>query len=200
MQLAKLASSRYGSNIEFDDCISSGLQGAIIATDNYIANSKNEVQPAKLSTYAHSYIKKYINEYCRDVNSILSHGPTKWWHAGKETVLSGNQVYTHDNRASELFDMINDNTLISHQYDVNTTHQHQYETTSKLCNSLNEFDRQIVKLSFGLNDSNKQYTCKEISKLMKCTQLEVEHSISRSIQHMKTMLTHDEIVQLTQQI
>ena len=62
--IARRISGRFGDRIELDDCISSGMIGAALATDRYIQKSKTERQSAKLSSYAYSYIEKYINEHC----------------------------------------------------------------------------------------------------------------------------------------
>jgi DNA-directed RNA polymerase specialized sigma subunit len=113
VNIAKGICKKYGYRVEYDDCISAGNMGAILATDIYIKKSKSAKQPAKLSTYAHSYITKYINEHCYNSATLLSHGPTKWYKAQEQTLMSGNSMLKDEGRAVEYFDIANDASLMT---------------------------------------------------------------------------------------
>lgn len=187
VKIAKSICSKYNSKIEYDDCISSGMQGAIIATDLYIEKSAIEPQPAKLSTYAHSYIIKYVNEYCYSTNSILSHGPTKWAHAGKEHVLSGNEINHTFQNSGEYFETSNDLNLMSHQNEDTILNQiDQRAISSKLFKNLQPFDKRVIFLFFGIGTTSAtELKPNEIAKILKCSVQAVQESIDSSIEMMK---------------
>lgn len=182
VKIAKNIAKRYGSRIEYDDCISSGLQGAIIATDRYIEKSAIEVQPAKLSTYAYAYIEKFVNEYCASVNTILSHGTTKWVDASSTYVMSGNQTYKEDGKSVEFFDIANDDNLTTLQHEVIADNETVDALSMQIFGSIKPIDKEILFMRFGVGSSNKeQLSIKDIADKLKCTQWYVETSIDSTI-------------------
>ena len=196
IKLAKATAALFGGRIEYNDCISAGNQGAIIATDIYIRKSLIETQPAKLSTYAHSYITKYINEYCYSVNSILSHGPTKWQNASSERVMSGNQTYNEEGRSVEFFDIANDSHLMITDKTDSIT-ENVDDVSSILFKKLTVFDKEVIFLSFGIGskDSNTM-TPQQIAKSLGCTLAKVNASLSDSLEVMKHSIDSSQITEV----
>ena len=188
VKIAKGIAAKYGSRIEYDDCVSSGLQGAIIATDKYIEKSAIEPQPAKLSTYAHSYIVKYINEYCASVNTILSHGTTKWVEASADYVMSGNQTYQEDGKAVEFFDIANDKNLTSVQKDVLSDDETVDAMSKKLFSMISPLDKEILFMSFGIGSvSNERLSVKDIAMKLDVTMHYVTSSIEQSVASLRAL-------------
>jgi RNA polymerase sigma factor (sigma-70 family) len=184
---AKHIAKKYGSRIEYDDCINSGLQGAIIATDKYIEKSQIEMQPAKLSTYAFSYICKYINEYCASVNTILSHGTTKWTEASNSYVMSGNQTYQDEGKQVEFFDIANDKNLMSTQSAAKEEQEFAEHLSKELFSKISELDKEILFMTFGVGAiDNRTYSVKEIATKLGCSWRYVQESVTRSIETIKT--------------
>ena len=192
-KIAKNIAKMYHGRIEYDDCISAGHQGAIIATDIYISKSALAEQPAKLSTYAHAYIRKYINEYCYSVNSILSHETTKWGDAGQKFVMSGNQTYQEEGRSVEFFDIANDPNLMTVVDYEDVSNEVEYVST-KLFNNLSTFDKEVIFLTFGIGSmKSEQKKPKEIAKILKCSVNDVQTSLQKSICTMKTSIDIEDV-------
>jgi len=182
VKIAKSISVKFGSKIEYDDCISAGMQGAIIATDIYIDRSRTNVQPAKLSTYAHSYIVKYVNEHCYNTNSLLSHGPTKWKVAANTYVMSGNQSYKDEGRASEFFDIANDQNLMVQPAENNESEKQASQISNMLFSKLEPFDKSVLFLSFGIGTSaGEVLKPTEIAKRLVTSVALVNRSLQKSI-------------------
>lgn len=196
VKIAKQHASKYNSKVEYNDCISSGLQGAIIATDIYIDKSSTEKQPAKLSTFAHFYITKYVLEYCREANSILSYGPTKWLHASKQIVMSGNETRKTEHKSDELFNTINDAAMQSTQQSINDVQHSHFSLVNELCSNLHESDKTILRLAYGLNNTATQYTTKEIAHKLNVSIAEIEQSLRSSIELLKKIAKNDAKVML----
>ena len=147
-KMAKFYAQKYDRKIEFDDCISAGLLGATEATDIYIRRSKVEKQAAKLSTYAHFWIEKYIKEYCRNNMTILSSGPTKVREALTFNVLEGNRPVNDEGRSVEFFDICNDANITSND---NTEQLQEAESASiELLKGLSTIQKNVLILSFGI--------------------------------------------------
>lgn len=195
VKLAKGIAMKYNAKIEYDDCISAGMQGAIIATDIYIRKSAIAPQVAKLSTYAHSYIEKYIKEYCRSTNSLLSHGPTKWGHAAQKFVLSGNQQYGDEGRKTEFFDISNDPSLQTLQKKPDVSqHITVRKASSRLFGALTAPDKKILFMSFGVGSINtKSQSVQQIAKALKISSNDVKASLSKTMSNIRATLKEDEI-------
>lgn len=194
VKLAKKTAERYNANINYDDCISAGNVGAVIATDIYIEKSRISEQPAKLSTYAFSYIQKYINEYCYSMITSLSHGPTKLKEASQATVLQGNQTCNVDGNNSEFFDFANEANLMT--VDNHDAITEDIDIVSKtLFSKLTLFDKEVIFLRFGIGSKNSaERQPKEIAKILRCTLQQVIDSLEKSIQNMKNSIPENEIV------
>lgn len=191
---AKKIANKYNANITYEDCISAGNLGATIATDIYISKSTVEQQPAKLSTYAFSYIVKYINEYCWSVTTVLSHGPTKLKEANTFKIMQGNQSHVGDGGIqSEFFDFANDDNLMTVE-----SHDHitdDIETVSKaLFSKLTLFDKEVIFLRFGIgSEHSAERQPRDIAKILKKPLSEVLTSLEKSIINMKNSIPPEEI-------
>ncbi len=180
LKLAKARATTFNAlRIEFDDCISAGMQGAVIATDKYIENSKIQKQPAKLSTYAYSYIIKYINEYIYANTSSLSYGVTKGREANACKVLSGNKTNeSAENGSGEYFDTSSEKQLMSY-LEIDENRLLRKKLTKSLFSCITLEEKTAIFMFFGINLS-KQYTIEEIAKQLKTKQYAVEQLIQNS--------------------
>lgn len=184
----------FGLPNELSDVLSSGIQGAIIATDIYIEKSKTEVQPAKLSTFAFSYIVKYINEYLYKNQSILSFGPTKDREIREYKVYEGNNRYSGSESdkesTSEFFESSGElNLMIIDEY--NNQNDLSENISIRMFKNLSYLDKKIVFMFFGIG-LKKNYEIKEISKITKLDQELISTIISESITKMKSSFTKNE--------
>lgn len=181
----KRAQVYYSAKIEFDDCISAGLYGAIIATDRYIENSKIEVQPAKLSTYAFTYIEKYINEYIYNNTTSLSHGITKGREALQFAVLSGNKKQEDsESGTNEFFETSGDASLMSN--DELLADMKTIDTVSnQIFSCITKEEKISIFMFFGVSVSRK-YELKEIAKYLSVKQFAVEQMIQSAFEKIRT--------------
>lgn len=183
--IARKIAGRFGDRIEIDDCINSGMIGAALATDRYIHKSLSEKQPAKLSSYAYSYIEKYINEHCREVNSLLSHGTTEWITANKSYVKSGNElVGDSDGKKTEFFDIAPSDALktrVDEEYQERVEQAKIYAT--KLFSPLTKEERQIVLMHFGISMMPK--STKQIAKKLDWRIVSVERKLKEILTKMR---------------
>lgn len=181
VRIAKTVAKRYGTRVEYNDCISAGMHGAIMGTDIYIERAKTFEHTAKLSTFAHSYITKYVNEHAYQFNSILSHGPTKWYQASSTHVMAGNQTYSDEGRSVEFFDIANDANLMTVE-DYEDVSEQVESATNELFQSLTLFDKQVLFLSFGIGSKNsKPLQPREIAKILNCTLAKVTETLQSAI-------------------
>jgi DNA-directed RNA polymerase sigma subunit (sigma70/sigma32) len=200
VKIAKGICRKYGARVEYDDCISAGNMGAVIATDIYIKKSKASKQPAKLSTYAHMYITKYVNDHCYCSTTLLSHGPTKWVKAQEQILMSGNSVLTDEGRSVEFFDIANDEALMSIN-NVDLISFGETPLTKLLFSKLTVFDKEVIFLSFGIGTRDSETkNIREISKILNCHSEKVRMSLESSISLMKNSLSKGQEEQLTDNV
>lgn len=194
--IARRISGQFGSRVELDDCINSGTIGATIATDRYIAKSAKEKQEAKLSSYAYSYIEKYISEHCRSTNSIISHGTTQWIDAASHHVNSGNDVYGDgDGKQVEFFDMAPSELLIDNQdTELAERMKQASKYVSKLFSQLDVEEKQILMMRFGIQSSNEM-SFKDIAKKTNCRTSTVETKFAEIISKLQTVFTDPKEIQ-----
>lgn len=187
MQLAKSQASKYNHKIEYEDCISAGLYGATVATDIYIQRSKEKVQDAKLSTFAHFYITKHIKEYCRNNMTILSSGPTKVREATECFVYEGNKTSENDEGTAEYFETSGEINLMyedSLQAEATIT-----ELASTLLSTLNNTQKKIVEYAFGIGHK-QPVNERKIAKSLNLHTSEVKSIIQQSIQQLQQRFKH----------
>lgn len=180
LKMAKDRSTTYVSaRIEFDDCLSAGMQGAVIATDLYIEKSKVEKQPAKLSTYAYSYITKYINEYIYNNTTTLSHGVTKGREAMGFAVLAGNKTNENtDNGAGEFFETSNDPALQS-SIDLRPEKHLVDNLSQKMFRGVSNQEKTTIFMFFGINYERK-YDMNEIALHLNTTVFVISQNIQNA--------------------
>lgn len=193
--VVKLTNQRiktYGLPNEFSDVLSAGFQGAIIATDLYIEKSKTEVQPAKLSTYAYSYIIKYINEYMYKNQSILSFGPTKGREVREKQIYRGNSIGTSQNSdfKEEYFETSGEANLMTiDEYDNSSELSEQY--SYKLFNCLSTEEKKMLFMFFGIG-YERSIEIKQIASNLSLTSSVVENIIQQSIEKLKNVFRKEE--------
>lgn len=184
MKLAKFHASKYNNKIEYEDCISAGLYGATIATDVYIKRSKEKVQDAKLSTFAHFYITKYIKEYCRNNMTILSSGPTKVREATECFLYEGNDTSTDsENGTLEFFETSGEVNLM-HE-DTENKEKTIHDLVSSIVKTLSSQQRQVIELSFGIG-GEQPLNERKIAKTLKLHTNEVKTIITDTLNMLKT--------------
>lgn len=190
MKLSKDRCTTYfSSRIEFDDCLSAGMQGAIIATDLYIEKSKVTEQPAKLSTYAYSYIIKYINEYIYSNTTSLSHGVTKGREAMSKQVLSGNKTNeSADFGSGEYFDTSNEPELQSMILQIDE--KNITENLSKqMFSTLTYHEKTSLFMFFGISYERK-YDINEIAKALNSTAYNIQSSIQLAFDKIRKIFSN----------
>ncbi len=112
ISLAKKRGETMSNHINLDDIVQAGNYGALVAVDRYIANHPNNT--AKFSTFAWSYIRKHIHEYCLKTTSILSANLSTYQYSNKLVVQSGDE-YIGDDGSKKMcrFDNIVDKSTES---------------------------------------------------------------------------------------
>jgi DNA-directed RNA polymerase specialized sigma subunit len=181
----------YTARIEFDDCIDAGMEGAIIATDLYIKKAETQVHTAKLSTFAHFYIMKYINKYIYASTSILSHGTTKGGEALACTVLSGNKTNEDtDNGRGEFFETSNDEALMSTQAMV-VDNKSIDDLSEMMFGQITKHEKIAIFMFFGIG-SERKYEIREIATYLKTSAFNIEKMINDAIQKLRNVFSNDE--------
>lgn len=195
LHLAKLHAKKYDHKIELNDCISSGLYGATIATDIYIRKSTTTVQPAKLSTYAHFYIKKYIIEYCRNNMTILSCGPTKVREALSIAVFEGNRQLNKENGNSEFFDNCSDNAVLT---EIEPTKMEEASYASeKLLQGLSTTQKNILVLAFGIATNDGQpLSSKQIAKKLNIRSSTIKPTLDETLQLLQNKFSNSDSINI----
>lgn len=160
----KIAKERAGMSnhkIEFDDALQAGYLGTLIAVDKYIANAGNNT--AKFSTYAHSYILKYVREYCMGNSTILSANLSTHYSAMKVIVKSGDEKVAHDSsNSATLFDSLQGCSTMDFSAMDKARINVEYE---KLFADLTTEERDILLMSYGVGVKEKMSSA-EIAKAM----------------------------------
>lgn len=183
----------YGLNYELSDVLSAGFQGAILATDIYIEKSKKEKQPAKLSTYAYSYILKYINEFLYKNQSILSFGPTKGREVREKQIYRGNAIGTgtgNNDFKEEYFETSGEIHLMTVE-EHDCSDELSDELSFRLFNCLSSTEKQSLFMFFGIGYS-QQFTIKQIASKIGSNVLSVEKSLEESINKMRDVFQKTE--------
>lgn len=187
--IIKLAKEKCGKTttfrIEYDDLLQAGLEGAIVATDIYIERSKDEIQPAKLSTYAYTWIQKYINEYIYANTTTLSHGVTQGRAANACTVLAGNKTNENaDNGSGEYFETSNEVALMT-TIELKPDESTIDNLSSQMFSVISKEQKTALFMFFGIGHEQK-YDLKDIAKSLRTTMYKIEVLINDALTAIKS--------------
>lgn len=140
-------------------------------------------------------IKKYINNFELTHNRYpslseisehlgLSIEKIETCLLNSKSIVSLNILtFNEDNNSSELLDIISDHEQYSPDEYLNS--QLQTETINTLLSVLNDRDREIIKMRYGINPENKVYTLGAIGDIFNISRERCRQVITSSIRKLK---------------
>ena len=183
-----IANKNKGRGIEIDDLIQQGNLGLIAALKRF-----NPEKNVRFTTFAGSYVLKYINKLIDDCGRIVRIPVNQEYEryldlkAGKEVknltpVLIDDFVASDDESSTKSINMFKVKPSIEVEHDVS----HLNATVENLLSQLKERDRQVIEMLYGVNNTGSM-TAKEIADDLGMTQVNVYQILNNSKKTLKKL-------------
>lgn len=180
--VARMFAPRAKAHVDFDDLLQAAYLGLIVAADKYI-DTPYIGRPAKFSTFAYTWIKKYVKEEIRNQNSMYG-GHIR----DKEAAQYIYKIESHVNseNPNDVYDKVSTNDfseikVIEHELK-------SFERDSRLLfEPLTKKEKQMLFLAYGIDTPDDTiYSITEIANKMGVSKAK----ISRDIKNIMWKLTH----------
>ena len=163
-------------DISYDDVFSVGVEALIESIYNYDVNKSS-----KFSAYAIRAIRDKISKYFRSENIY-----------NKYMILHLDDYILDDVDSDTFGDMIFDSFNIEDEIidlEMNTYYK---EIINKIIYSLNDIDREIVKLYFGFYNG-RVHSQREICEMLGLSQSQISKRLSKTLKYIKGCVLFDEV-------
>lgn len=163
-----------------EDLLQDAYVGLMMATEHY-----DETKGIKFSTYAYRVIQRKLNEETN--RKQMEMGNIHIWRSSKL-----------GSRPDLKPDLIGENLMRTIKYDEDMDEEislkRNRELLLKYINRLPEDIRIVLELSFGLNDTWRVYTQKEIAKMFNCTQQAIYAKKKKGIKMLRRFLEREGVL------